>query len=383
MEILDGRHSGLRRRDVMSPGSGRLRCRRIGILRRWSLILACLALATALAACQPGPGPSPSRSAAAKPGHVFVINLENKSYRDVWGAQSEARYLSRALRAQGLLLTEYYAIGHSSLTNYIAQLSGQGPNPATSRDCPTYAPFSTTGTAALGQLQGSGCVYPDSVPTLAGQLSAAGKTWKGYMEDMGTPCRHPDPGARDTNQKASADGQYATRHNPFVYFTGITSSPECQRNVVDFSNLATDLKSASTTPSLSYISPNLCNDGHDSPCADGRPGGLAAADEWLRQYVPEILSSAAFQQDGLLVITFDEAEGKESAETSLPGGAGGGRIGALLLSPLVKAGTASDRPYNHYSLLASIEDIFNLPYLGYAAAADLNRFGPDVYNAGS
>jgi hypothetical protein len=377
----------------MMTGHSRVRNGRGANLRRASILLASLGLVAALAACQPGPGPgpgpspsrsgSPSQSGEARPGHVFVINLENKSYRDVWGEQSEAPYLSRTLRPQGELLTQYFAIGHSSLTNYIAQLSGQGPNPSTSHDCPRYEPFSATGTASLGQLQGSGCVYPDSVPTLAGQLSAAGKTWKGYMEDMGTPCRHPEPGARDTNQNASADGQYATRHNPFVYFTGITSSPECQSNVVDFSNLAADLTSASSTPNLSYVSPNLCNDGHDSPCADGRPGGLATADEWLRQHVPEILSSAAFKQDGLLVITFDEAEGKESAESSLPGGAGGGRVGALLLSPLVKAGSANDRPYNHYSLLASIEDAFDLPYLGYAAAPDLNRFGPDVYNAGS
>jgi hypothetical protein len=311
---------------------------------------------------------------------VFVINLENKSYADVWGADSPAPYLSRTLRSQGVLPSEYYAIGHKSLPNYIAQLSGQGPNPVTSDDCTTYEAFNATGTADLGQVQGSGCVYPGSVPTLAGQLSAAGKTWKGYMEDMGTPCRHPEVGAEDTNQNAGSESQYATRHNPFVYFSSITSSPECRSNVVDFSTLAGDLKSADTTPDLSYISPNLCSDGHDDPCYDGRQGGLPVADEWLKQHVPEILSSAAFKKDGILVITFDEAEGKESASCALPGGAGGGRVGALVLSPQIKGGTTSERPYNHYSLLASIEDIFGLPYLGYAAAPGLNRFGTDVYN---
>lgn len=359
---------------------------RTGTRRRGSIALACIAAAV-LAGCQtapsPAPGPPSSGGADGKLGHVFVINLENKSYDKVWGPDSPAPYLAKTLREQGVLLTEYYAIGHSSLPNYIAQLSGQGPNPATSSDCHTYEAFNATGTAAPGQVQGSGCVYPDSVPTLAGQLSQAGKSWKGYMEDMGTPCRHPEIGGKDPNQNASAETQYATRHNPFVYFTSITSSPECQENVVDFSNLAADLTSLDTTPNLSYISPNLCNDGHDDPCHDGSKGGLPRADAWLKKHVPDILASAAFQKDGVLVITFDEAKGKESAASPQPGGAGGGRVGALVLSPQVKAGSTSERAYNHYSLLGSIEDIFGLPHLGYAAAPGLNRFGSDVYTKGS
>jgi hypothetical protein len=340
-------------------------------------VLAVAAL-TGLAAC--GSGPSPSPSVATRPGHVFVINLENKSFRDVWNDQSDAEYLSQTLRPQGVLLSRYYAIGHASLPNYIAQISGQGPNPVTKSDCPDYEAFDSSGTTSLGQAQGSGCVYPESVQTVAGQLSAAGKTWKGYMEDMGTPCLHPEPGARDSNHAAQEGNQYATRHNPFVYFAGITSSPECQANDVDFSNLTADLKTVATTPNLSYISPNLCNDGHDSPCIDGREGGLVSADVWLRKHVPEILASAAYKQDGMLVITFDEAEGKENADAALPGGAAGGLIGTLVLSPLARAGTTSDRLYNHYSLLASIEDAFGLPYLGYAAAPGLNRFGSDVFS---
>jgi phosphatidylinositol-3-phosphatase len=359
------------------------------------LLLACIAAAV-LVGCQASPGPAPgpgasgnadpaagtaaSVSAGGKPGHVFVINLENKSYANAWGADSPAPYLSQTLRSQGVLLKNYYGIGHKSLPNYIAQLSGQGPNPVTSEDCHTYEAFTATGTAALAQVQGSGCVYPGTVPTLAGQLSAAGKSWKGYMEDMGTPCRHPEVGAVDTNQNASSKSQYATRHNPFVYFTAITSSPECEDNVVDFSNLTGDLESLDTTPNLSYITPNLCNDGHDDPCVDGSKGGLPRADEWLKQHVPAILESAAFRKDGILVITFDEAEHKEVSSVSLPGGAGGGRVGALVLSPQVKGGATSKRSYNHYSLLASIEDMFGLPYLGYAADPDLNRFGDDVYN---
>ncbi|KHL01253.1 phosphoesterase [Sinomonas humi] len=310
-----------------------------------------------------------------------MINLENKNYLKTWGTTSVATYLSQTLRSQGVLLSQYYGIAHHSAPNYLAQISGQAPNTATENDCTVYAPFEQTGTAAPGQLQGSGCVYPDSVPTVAGQLTAAGKTWKAYMEDMQTACEHPTLGAKDNHHSAAVGDEYATRHNPFVYFESITSSPECESNVVPFTQLATDLKSADTTPNFSYISPNLCDDGHDAPCVDGRPGGLTSADAWLSQQVPAILASPAYKQDGMLVITFDEADGTNAGPDGLlPGGTAGGRIGALVLSPFVKGGTTSETPYNHYSLLATVEDIFSLPRLGYAAAPGLKAFGTDVFN---
>jgi hypothetical protein len=359
---------------------------------RPAALLSIAILAVAATGCEPSPpagGPSPGQSqtaapspqASGNPGHVFVINLENSDYDEVWGAGSAAPYLSKTLRAQGVLLSRYYGIDHNSHPNYLAQISGQGSNIMTRLDCPVYAKFRQTGTSEPGQVKGTGCVYPASVPTLAGQLSSAGKTWKGYMEDMGLPCRHPDLGSIDDHQKAKVGDQYATRHNPFVYFEEITSSPDCQNNVVDYTHFADDLKSTDTTPNLSYITPNLCDDGHDTPCVDGRPGGLESADSWLQQQIPAILDSPAFMQDGVLVITFDESETKTPGPSEVTGGTAGGRVGALVISPFTKGGTTSDTKYNHYSLLASIEDIFSLPRLGYAAAPDLNSFGPDVFNA--
>ncbi|MGH1524523.1 alkaline phosphatase family protein [Leifsonia sp. L25] len=325
--------------------------------------------------------------------HVFVINLENKGYDETWGPGSAAPYLSTTLRSQGVLLDSYYGTAHNSQPNYVAEISGQGPNPQMQADCQTYSPFVGSGTAAPGQAVGDGCVFPSTVKTVADQLTASGRTWKGYMEDMGTPCRHPALGALDDTQKAKVGDEYAARHNPFMYFQSITGSADCATNDVDLSNLPTDLATVATTPNLSLITPNLCDDGHDSPCVDGRPGGLVSADAWLKQWVPKITSSPAFRQDGVLVITFDESDGPQSDASSccnegpgpnsaLPGiaGLGGGRVGALVLSPFVKGGTWSTTPYNHYSLLASIEDTFGLPYLGYAATPGLNRFGLDVYN---
>ena len=366
-----------------------------GRRRLLALLSGLAALAAGAAAWLPQSQASETPGYLPKAGHVFVINLENKGYDKTWGPASQAPYLSRTLRSRGVLLNQYYGIGHNSLDNYIAQISGQGPNLATQADCPLFTRFVRTGTGARQQALGQGCVYPSDVRTLPDQLTAAGLGWKAYLEDMGTPCRHPALGAVDTTQKAKAGDQYAARHNPFVYFRSIIDSPSCASHDVDLGRLPGDLKTAATTPAFTYITPNLCHDGHDAPCADGEPGGLVSADAWLKQWVPKITSSPAFRRDGVLVITFDESDGPTSDSSAccgegaapnapLPGitGLGGGRTGALVLSRFTAPGTWSTTPYNHYSLLASIEDLFHLPYLGYAGTPGLYRFGTDVFNAG-
>ena len=365
--------------------------------RTAALAAAAAALTTlvAVATTASAAAPKPTAGAAYLPPvkHVFVINLENKGFDQTWGAGSAAPYLSQTLRSQGVLLSSYYGTAHNSQPNYVAQVSGQGPNKQMQGDCQSFSPFVGSGTVAPGQYVGDGCVFPANVPSLPDQVNGKGLSWRGYMEDMGTPCRHPQVGAVDDTQKAEVGDQYATRHNPFMYFRSVIDSPSCADHVVDLGALQSDLGSVTTTRNLSYITPNLCNDGHDAPCVDGRAGGLAAADEWLRTWVPRITGSPAFKQDGMLVITFDESDGPQSdasaccgegpgPNTPLPGitGMGGGKVGALVLSPYVAPGTVSSTSYNHYSLLASIEDLFGLPYLGYAGQTGLNRFGLDVYN---
>ena len=364
-----------------------------------STVLALLAATITIVSLATSGGPvsaaATSRSTAPPPvRHVFVVNLENKGYDETFGPSSPAPYLSKTLRARGQLLTQYYGTAHNSLPNYVAQVSGQGPNPQTQADCQNYSDFVQTGTAAPDQAVGNGCVYPANVKTVADQLRAKGLTWRGYMEDMGTPCRHPAPNAADDTQKAKPGDQYAARHNPFVYFKSITGSASCAANDVDLKKLPTDLGSVSTTRNLTYITPNLCNDAHDSPCVDGRPGGLVTADRWLRTWIPKILASPAFKKDGLLVLTFDEADttttdGADACcgegpgpNSPLPGiyGPGGGRTGTVLISPFLKAGTINNTGYNHYSLLRTIANTFGLPPLGYAKNA--RGFGYDVWGAG-
>jgi hypothetical protein len=367
------------------------------------LPLAVLGCALALGACSSSsksanPTPTTRTATAAAPttvakappiGHVFVINLENENFATTWGPTSPAHYLNDTLVPKGKLLTQYYGIGHASLDNYVAEISGQSPNPNTQADCLTYTDFVATGTGAYGQALGRGCVYPKSVATIADQLAAAGKTWRGYMEDMRTPCRHPAIGQVDPTLAARVGDMYATRHDPFVYFHSITDSPSCAQNVVDFGRLATDLKSVATTPNLVFVTPNVCHDGHDAPCVDG---GLVSADRFLATEVPKILASPAYKADGMLIITLDEAEITTSIgcchtpaapNVAKPGlsGAGGGRVGALVLSATVKAGTTDATPYNHYALLCSIENVFGLKHLGFAGAPGLTCFGTDVYDA--
>lgn len=373
-------------------------------------LLFALLTAAALAGCGRTPAPQPARAAAPAPlppiRHVFLLMLENQAYAKTFGEPSAAPYLAKTLTSKGVLLSQYHAIGHASLDNYIALVSGQAPNEATQLDCPTFVDFMPIAAAldSHGQLLGFGCVYPRIVPTLPDQLEAAGLTWKAYMEDMGNDparepatCGHMPIGALDRTLLASRSDQYATRHNPFVYFhTIIDEAARCDTHVVNLDRLPRDLESEATTANYVFITPNLCSDGHDVPCVDGRRGGLAAIDEFLKAWVPLIERSPAFEKDGLLIVTFDESDGAGDegssaccAEQPLPGakfrpgisGPGGGRIGAVLLSRFVKPGTVSAVPYNHYSLLRTVEAIFSLPPLGYAAEAGLAPFGPDVFSA--
>ena len=405
--------------------------------------------------------------AALPPGainHVIVIELENEGYQTTFGPGSVATYLNGVLRKHGELLENYFATGHYSLDNYISQVSGQAPNPATQGDCAAngsaYVDMSpgsaaTDQAADPGQVVGQGCVYPAAVSTIANQLDAKYPpdptthvaAWRGYEQDMGndpardggrsdptggTDCGHPATGG-PAAQVATPTDQYATRHNPFVWFHSVTdAAAECNSNDVPLGNLLTtglpapsghlarDLSKAATTPRFAFITPNLCNDGHDASCTGpnsegGSTGGLAGADFFLRHWMPLILGSPAYKEgDTLVVITFDEADVDPSTNpayaasccneqpgpnTVAPGDAGatddaqapgGGRIGALLLNPkYVKAGsTDTTGSYNHYSSLRSYEDLLGITsggtdghgHLGYAAAPGLRPFGRDVFN---
>jgi hypothetical protein len=272
---------------------------------------------------------------------------------------------------------------------------------------------------------GDGCVYPAPAQTLAGQLTEAGRSWKAYVEDIGngpaaepTSCRHPALGSPDTEAAPRPGDAYVTWRNPFAYFHSLDG--DCADVVVGLDQLSFDLTSADTTPSLSYIVPIRCHDGGETPCAPGQPSGLEATDAFLKTLVPRIEASAAYRKDGLIAITFDQAPqtGPDAdagsccdqpaaypnlpasptvtptptptatpiaTATPLPGQpAGGGQVGLLLISHrYVTPGTTYGfGSYNHFSLLRSLEDLFGLDHLGYAADPALPAFDNSVYNKG-
>ncbi len=232
-------------------------------------------------------------------------------------------------------------------------------------------------------------------------------------------------GGQDGTQAATATDQYAARHNPFLYFHSvIDDQARCKAHVVPLeqqttgeaagvADLATDLRSAATTPAFSFLTPNLCDDAHDATCAGtnyggkDHQGGLFAADLFLRHFVPLIQASPAYADGGMIIVTLDESGdigtpagataccGEPTGpNTAAPGqvGPGGGRIGTVILSPFTTPNTVSDVPYNHYSMLRSLEDVFRIGataaipgsdgagHLGYAGLDGLVPFGADVYS---
>jgi hypothetical protein len=385
---------------------------------------AAIFLATLLASCgdSSSTGASvaaPAATTATAVKHFFIIVLENKGYDTTFGSPPPSAYLAKDLPAMGVLLHKYYGTGHASLDNYISMISGQSPNAETQADCPVYhdvLPGVPDPTQTNGIVIGQGCVYPAATLTIADQLDAAHLTWKGYMQDMGNDlardgsatCSHPASNSQDGTESASATDQYATRHDPFVYFHSIIDDQaRCDAHVVPLGGLDADLANAAATPNFVFITPDLCADGHDGSCADGTsPGGYDGIDAFLREWVPKILNSPAFKQDGMLLVTFDESDdnptngddsccGEVAGPNTTGAGAGdagadprfltysgGGLVGSVIVSPFTQAGTTSDVPYNHYSMLRSVENIFGLSHLGYAAASGLAPFGADVYSRG-
>lgn len=357
--------------------------------RRHLLLAAAATLAAALtpaAAAQAATGLPPIK-------HVFVIVLENKEFAEWFGAgRTYDPYLAQTLTADGALIPNYFGVGHSSADNYIALISGQPPTADSKNDCPDPLSTQPATADANGVAQGNGCVYPPNFQDIGDQLTAAGLTWKAYAENIPSPC----------SQLSGGPGDYARKHNPFVFFQSGVQSGECAANDVPLTNLQSDLASASTTANVSYIFPDECDDGH-SDCTSATPlapipevgaevDEMTQYDAFLKTYVPMITSSPAFH-DGLLVVTFDEGydpfgccgEPAQDPDGSFPGGedgspgTGGGQVGAVAISPFITPGTVSDGQYNHYSLLGSIEDLFGLPHLGEARLPGTTTFGSDVY----
>lgn len=253
--------------------------------------------------------------------HIVIMVFENKEFERAIG-NSDMPIFNR-LAKDYTLLTQHYAVAHPSLPNYLAMIGGDtfGVN-RNCEDCFVDAP---------------------SLPDL---IEANGRTWRTYQEDMLRPCF------------VGSWGDYAQKHNPFMYFDPIRlDAARCERTVRPLTDLYTDI-AAGSLPNFVFITPNLCNSAHDC--------WLGITDEWLGLQMQALLNYfSTNSQSFLIILTWDEGDSNATC-CGMPEKAGG-RIASVLVSPWAKNGFEDDTPYTLYSLLKTIAEAWGLPYLGHAA----------------
>lgn len=274
---------------------------------------------TAFVTSSPSPTVAPS-SSVPNFEHIAIIMFENREFGSVIGNPQMPTF--NKLAQEYTLLTQHYAIRHPSLPNYIALIGGDTFGiDSNCKDCFVDAP---------------------SLPDL---IEQSGRTWKTYQEDMPEPCFLGDK------------GNYAQKHNPFVYFDPIRLDKErCLRSVVPLTQLPMDI-AANALPNFMFIKPNICNDSHDCE--------LDVTDAWLANLLTTLQPALDATGDSyLIVMMFEEGQGDHSC-CGLPDG--GGRVAVVLDSPLAKNGFEDPTPYTHYSLLKTISAAWGLEYLGHAA----------------
>lgn len=246
--------------------------------------------------------------------------MENKEYGSVIGSAS-APYINGLANNYGLA-TQFYGVSHPSLPNYLAITAGS--TFGITSDCTTCFVNATN---------------------LADQIEGSGRTWKAYMESMPTPCL------------IGSSGTYVQKHDPWIYYDDIrTNTARCVSHVVPYTQFAPDIASGNV-PNFVWITPNLCSDMHDCSVATG--------DAWLAQNVPTILNSAAYKNNGVLFIVWDEGSTSAGCCTD----AAGGHIPMIVLSPLGIPGFKSSTQETHYSFLRTVEDSWGLARLGGAGCA--------------
>jgi hypothetical protein len=275
--------------------------------------------------------------------HVFVIMMENTGYDTLIG-NSNAPFINFAAKTTGLA-SNYYGVAHPSQPNYIAATSG-----------------------ALNGVLDDNDITVD-VPNIVGQLETHGKTWKAYMQSYSlcsTPLDH-----------ACGNQLYERKHNPFISYADVQNNRSRVAKIVDFTQLATDLASNSV-PDYVWISPDQCSDMHGrgatpaDPCDFSQVNALiSAGDTFLLNTVNAIMTSKSWTGNSVIFIVWDESDFTGSGpfgfgDTSgcCDANPGGGHVLGLVISNALRFARSSARAFNHYSMLATIQESWHLGCLG-------------------
>jgi phosphatidylinositol-3-phosphatase len=271
--------------------------------------------------------------------HVFIIMMENTGYSHLIGNTADAPWLNAAAAQYGLA-TNYTGVAHPSQPNYIAATSGSTNGVADDNDTTI------------------------DVPNIVDQLESHGKSWKAYMQSYSL-CTSP-------TQSACGNQLYERKHNPFISYQDVQSNPARVANIVDFNQLGADLAS-NNVPDYAWISPDQCNDMHGrgapatDPCSfDNEDLLIQAGDTFLRNTVGAITASPAWNGNSAIFITWDESDfpfgDTSGCCDAIPGG---GHVVTLVISHSDHSARTSDVSYNHYSMLATIQDGWGLGCLGF------------------
>lgn len=310
--------------------------------------------------------------------HIFVIIEENHSFDEVIGNPA-APYINRLAKEYGLA-SEFFAEVHPSEGNYVAMLGGDSFG---IHDDDAFWCKPGDHERACPHADASDYVaHTVTARSLIDQLNEKGLAWKGYFQDIPAPGYGLERSAGDSGRPAAL---YAAKHNGFMNFKVVQRDPDRAEKIVGFEQLARDLV-ADRAPAFAHIVPNQCDDMHGldegapSDCRHSDEAGLIGrADAMAAQLVRQITSAKLWKEPGnsAIVITWDEgghsnrsnhAEGCCGAAVGNPSNFGGGWIPTIVITNHGPRGVTDPTPYNHYSLLRSIEAAFGLSeFVGHAA----------------
>jgi len=340
--------------------------------------------------------------------HVFVIVLENHNAFASFGSNGILDNPSapniQKLAKEWNVASNYNAVWHPSLPNYVAMITGNFIGTDVVATGHTYPAGSTAGisdddSASVSVDEPSPPANKSihrwrvNLPSLAGQLTAAGKDWKAYLQNI------PESGTHIANWPGDSNTAklYAVKHNPFPYVAEVQDSPAQFARQVPIEQLFGDLGSGKM-PAFSYIIPDQCRDMHGignvlAPCGgvnDTDDNDIKRGDDETAWLVNGIMGSRQWKKGrNAIFIVFDEGNGPLTCPDYNPD------LGPLLppascydprnfndqvvfiaITNYGVKGVTDARFQSHYSMLKTIEAAFDLPYLGHAADKTTNTLAP-------